>query len=746
MRGCALSVAHAIATRNFDDDDDDDDDDESSDVPGEMERTQTLFHQVPAKRASPFKRKTPPPPKNPPASSPVAAGAPATSEESESETVPLAAARRRAEFLEARVREEEARIERQRKRMLELEREAVERETQVAAAEARRASEAKRLEEEESRSREKLEAAAAARRAAHASKLRALEEEEEKRLAEIAAAREARLRREADESFRDAEARRASLVLIEEQTAELQKRYEELERERAQREAEVSAAEQREAARMVGPHQSLYDVLEEAAAKSPDDDDDDDDEKLPEPHRAAAAGRVATLAALSDEAVLARDAARRTPLFYACAHGREECVDLLLRRAPRAAETADANGDAPLHAAVSAGAAGCARRLVDAAAPNEKKFVERANGLGMRAAHLASNVACLEVLLEAGASFFVEDAQRRTPLFVACAMNRFECATFLLEVADLEPPGSISAVDARGDTALHAAACNGAEACVRLLLESGIQCDLSNHHGLRAVDLAARRGHAGCRRLLAEYHLHHSARSRFDSVLFLATIEGHRQCKRHLEQQQGYEIIRRGVAAAENSNSLEASAYRAGREMKLAQWGSWIAYENPDNLGVFWYNHLSGDAQWTKPDSVRDAQTRLGSERSKWEAMRTNSMRLAQLGDWIMYREKGCAHPFYYHPATGDFAWERPDDRDLLADRPLNTTTRPPAPATTSWTSYADAATGATFWYNHLTHQSQWDRPDDDLATTLLEEQPGDLHQQQEDHAAVVDNINDLGI
>lgn len=65
-----------------------------------------------------------------------------------------------------------------------------------------------------------------------------------------------------------------------------------------------------------------------------------------------------------------------------------------------------------------------------------------ANEQGMHAAHLAANVECLEALLEAGASLCAEDSHGRTPLFVACAMNRFDCATFLLEVLDLEPNGS----------------------------------------------------------------------------------------------------------------------------------------------------------------------------------------------------------------------------------------------------------------------------------------------------------------
>lgn len=706
--------------------------------------------------------------------------------EDSGQTVPdevLRAARSRSEMLEARVREEEERIEKQQRRMMELEREAVSRESMVAAAEAKALSEMKRLEELEARESEELEAIAAARRAKHALRLRELEEEEDRRVRSAAESKrlmtEAKLQQIQAESARtieDAEKqRRASATRlrdIQEQNAVLQQRYEDLEKERARKEAEVSAAELRNATHNIGPSKSLYDVLEEMVnddEQSEEEEQTEEDERtlMPEPHSVAANGLLFKLKALSNEALLSKDAAGRTPLFYACAHGHDECVELIVRRVPAAASMADANGDTPLHAAVSAGAAMCAKLVVDAS----DRIALAPNCLGMHAAHLAANTDCLEVLLQSGASFIVQDTQLRTPLFVACAMNRFDCATFLLELIDLEPNGhdSINASDARGDTTLHAAACNGAEACVRLLLESGVRCDVSNHHGLRPVDLAAKRGHANCRRLLAEYQLHHStSASHFDSVLFLATIEGHRQCKAQLEQDP-YRIIRRRESAEgeeeDERSSLErkVSRYslRRGRSMKLAQWGSWIAYEDPENCGVYWYNQVSGEGQWTKPEAVHAAQMSQDYS-SKWESMRTNSMRLAQVGEWIQYREKGCSEPFYYHPDTGDFSWERPSDLTSSLRTPAHDRRQSQARTkpTTPWTKHTDAESGKPFWYNSVSQVSQWDPPtgvdvDDngDDGDMSLGGDPSmtTKHEKLEEGgrgegASVIENVNDLGI
>jgi ankyrin repeat protein len=79
--------------------------------------------------------------------------------------------------------------------------------------------------------------------------------------------------------------------------------------------------------------------------------------------------------------------------------------------------------------------------------------------------------------------------------------------------------------DKRGDTPLHAAACNGAIECLLLLLQHGIDPRTKNLSGLKAIDLAVRNRHQKCKNILAEYHLHYCTSSEFDSVLFLATLE-----------------------------------------------------------------------------------------------------------------------------------------------------------------------------------------------------------------------------
>ena len=158
-----------------------------------------------------------------------------------------------------------------------------------------------------------------------------------------------------------------------------------------------------------------------------------------------------------------------------------------------------------------------------------------------------------------------QDIHSRTPLFIACAMNREVCAEYLIDCLDqavsdliienvnnnaltnhgtsaesannknhtggaenktlVSVEDKMMHTDRRGDTPLHAAACNGAVECLLLLLQHGIDPRLKNLTGLKAIDLAVRNRHKKCKDILAEYHLHYCTSGDFDSVLFLAMLE-----------------------------------------------------------------------------------------------------------------------------------------------------------------------------------------------------------------------------
>ena len=252
-------------------------------------------------------------------------------------------------------------------------------------------------------------------------------------------------------------------------------------------------------------------------------EDDDPFSELPVPHAAAAKGDLIKLKYLYEmepSLLSSLDDTQRSPLFYGVAYNQEAVTDYLLSIAPEMAKAPDAHGDTPLHAATSAGNSLYLEKLIHAAGGE----ANMKNNMLMSPAHLARNVDCLEILFQYGTDLSAVDVNGRSPLFVACAMNREQCAEYLIHCLDATQI-SLLITDKRGDTPLHAAACNGSVDCLLLLLQFGIDPRTVNAKGLKAVDLAIRNKQKKCRELLAEYHLHYCTSSDFDSVLFLKTLE-----------------------------------------------------------------------------------------------------------------------------------------------------------------------------------------------------------------------------
>ena len=69
-----------------------------------------------------------------------------------------------------------------------------------------------------------------------------------------------------------------------------------------------------------------------------------------------------------------------------------------------------------------------------------------------------------------------------------------------------------------------------------------------------------------------------------------------KRCKQVLTEGEPYEIIRKapragpgdGAAQQDLKRSDSHWSLRRGRSMRLQQWGSWIAYEDPNLDTLFW--------------------------------------------------------------------------------------------------------------------------------------------------------------
>jgi ankyrin repeat protein len=250
--------------------------------------------------------------------------------------------------------------------------------------------------------------------------------------------------------------------------------------------------------------------------------------ELPAPHLAASKGDTQQLKMfweMQETLLSSTDKFGRNPLFYAVAYDQHEAAAFLLEVVPDTVMQLDVHGDSPLHAAASAGSGRCIELLIRAARSLGEELVEPINKMGMAPAHLAKSASAMEALYSNGADLKIRDLSNRTPLFIAAAMNRSDCVQYIIDNCLEGDDDALYASDARGDTPLHAAACNGASECLLLLLQCGINPLTPNTAGLRAIDLAQRNKKSKCREILGQYHLHFATASDFDSVGFVATLE-----------------------------------------------------------------------------------------------------------------------------------------------------------------------------------------------------------------------------
>ena len=97
-------------------------------------------------------------------------------------------------------------------------------------------------------------------------------------------------------------------------------------------------------------------------------------------------------------------------------------------------------------------------------------------------------------------------ASSRGPALLAAARAGVEAALQRLLERERRPAQLLKAVDARGYTALHLAAREGQEGCVRRLVAAGAALDVGGAGEKRDTPLmtSCRYGQAGCTRLLLE--------------------------------------------------------------------------------------------------------------------------------------------------------------------------------------------------------------------------------------------------
>lgn len=152
-------------------------------------------------------------------------------------------------------------------------------------------------------------------------------------------------------------------------------------------------------------------------------------------------------------------------------------------------EKADYNGDTALHYAAYYGYKDIVVLLLQLGADPDGP----PNNENKSPAVMCMNAEILDLLVSHGADYYGIDNNGRSILFAACATGLIDVVKYLVDINPLESDDAqnlLNYADFRGDTPLHAAACNGHAECVKLLLDKGAKTNILNHAQLSAATLA----------------------------------------------------------------------------------------------------------------------------------------------------------------------------------------------------------------------------------------------------------------
>jgi ankyrin repeat protein len=198
-----------------------------------------------------------------------------------------------------------------------------------------------------------------------------------------------------------------------------------------------------------------------------------------------------------------------TPLMIACRYGMDDIARLCLNHGARNDPHPDF-GQTALHCAVESKSFGCARVLLDAAAPSgsDRLIANLKDVNGSSSLHLACRTGDLRItklLVGHGADISLRDQNFRTALHVSCFFGH---QTLLCCLLDSGGDGYLELVDSDGRTALHYAAECGHLSCVKLLLETAANPIAQDSNRQTPYQVAYREGHERVCELLLEYQRH----------------------------------------------------------------------------------------------------------------------------------------------------------------------------------------------------------------------------------------------
>ena len=139
----------------------------------------------------------------------------------------------------------------------------------------------------------------------------------------------------------------------------------------------------------------------------------------------------------------------------------------------------------------------------------------------------------------------------------------------------------------------------------------------------------------------------------------------------------------------------------------------WSAVVDDASGQTYYFNGMSGESQWEKPEGWVDEET------EDLPAAPPEEEQAPSLSQWSEVLDEGSGQTYYFNTITGESQWEKPDDFDgpeeavelPPSDSHLQDVTVLPEDDPKCWEELFDDGHQAYYYVNHVTGVTQWEKP-----------------------------------